>query len=90
MLKRLKKYSEIIQSKIEAKTRDLVTEEALKTTLKAKADKKYVDEQLAEKADASTLRAKAEKTEIVPTVLKLPENDVKQLKQFLGLQEQVA
>jgi hypothetical protein len=30
--------------------------------LKAKADKKYVDDQLAEKADASALRAKADKT----------------------------
>jgi antitoxin component HigA of HigAB toxin-antitoxin module len=60
--KATKEVEELIQSKIEAKTKDLVTEEALKTALKAKADKEYVDYQLAGKADASALRAKADKT----------------------------
>lgn len=59
--KATKEVEELIQSKIEAKTKDLVTGEALKTALKAKADKKYVDEQLAEKADASALKAKADR-----------------------------
>ncbi|MCM1002255.1 DUF4795 domain-containing protein [Wolbachia pipientis] len=57
-----KEVEELIQSKIEAKTKGLVTEEALETALKAKANKKYVDDQLVEKADASALRTKADKT----------------------------
>ncbi|MEY2392940.1 hypothetical protein [Wolbachia endosymbiont of Tettigetta isshikii] len=59
-----KEVEELIQSKIEVKTKDLVIQEALKTMLKAKADKKYVDTGLAKKADASALRAKADKTSL--------------------------
>lgn len=89
--KATKEVEELIQSKIEAKTKDLVTEEALKTALKAKADKKYVDEQLAEKADASALKAKADKTaleEVQESITSLTTNLGKKLNSS-GLKEKV-
>jgi hypothetical protein len=69
----------------EAKIADLAT----KTELSTKADKTEVEVKIAGLTSKADLSAKAGKTEVVPTVLKLSENDVKQLKQILGLQEQV-
>ena len=75
--KATKEVEELIQSKIEAKTKDLVTEEALKTALKAKADKTALEEvqesitslttNFGKKLNSSDLKEK------VKTVLQNPE-----------------
>ncbi|MDG7055309.1 MAG: hypothetical protein LJD31_02010 [Wolbachia endosymbiont of Menacanthus eurysternus] len=72
-----KEVEELIQSKIEVRTKDLVTEKALKTALKAKADKTALEKvqasitnltnNLGEKLNSSDLKEK------VKTVLQNPE-----------------
>ncbi|MCM1001204.1 MAG: hypothetical protein KTV72_02615 [Wolbachia endosymbiont of Melophagus ovinus] len=62
-----KEVEELIQSKIEAKTKDLVTKEALKTALKAKADKAdkaEVEAKIAGLATKADLNTKADKAEV--------------------------
>jgi|GEM_PF-6372837 len=73
------------KAEVEAKIAGLAT----KADLNTKADKTEVEAKIAGLASKADLSAKADKAEVVPTVLKLSENDVKQLKQILGLQEQV-
>ncbi|MDG7057347.1 MAG: hypothetical protein LKM43_04335 [Wolbachia endosymbiont of Penenirmus auritus] len=59
-----KEVEELIQSKIEAKTKDLVTEKALETALKAKADKAEVEAKIAGLATKADLNTKADKAEV--------------------------
>ncbi|MDG7053677.1 MAG: hypothetical protein LKM45_07525 [Wolbachia endosymbiont of Alcedoecus sp.] len=63
-VKATKEVEELIQSKIEAKTKDLVTEEALKTALKAKADKAEVEAKIAGLATKADLNTKADKSDV--------------------------